>query len=87
MNHCAKGMYPLYFWDVRWGISNSYAKLSLVRRPFELLADDLSFRIELVIRCYLGRIILDEATFNRRFKCLHLKELMIFNKYFMAKKL
>lgn len=54
--------------------SNSDVKLSLIRRSFELLANDLSFRIELVISDYLpGRIIFDEATVIRRFKCFHLK--------------
>jgi hypothetical protein len=65
----------LYFWDVRWGDSD--AKLSLVRRPFELLADDLGFRIELYICNYLGCIIPNEASFIRRFKCFHLKKSMI----------
>jgi hypothetical protein len=67
------------------------AKLSLVRRPFELLANDLGFGIELqvdiraVVTFKLVIIILDEATFKfiRRFKCFHLKELVIFNKCYV----
>ena len=64
------------------GMGDSDVKLSLVRRPLEFLGNNLSFRIELVIRGYLP--ILDEATFIRRFECFHLKELIIFNKCFMT---
>lgn len=79
----AKGMCPLSFWDVRWGMGDSDVKLNLVWRPLEFFANDLGFRIELDIRGHLpGCIILGEATFIRRFKCFHLKELIIFNKCF-----
>lgn len=65
----------------------SAVKLSLVWRSLEFLANDLGFRIELVIRGYHlpGGIILNEATFIRRwrFKCFHLKELITLNKCFM----
>ena len=78
----AKGM---SFWDVRGGIGDADVQLSLVRRPLKFIANNLSFRIELVIRGYLPvRIILDEATFIRRFECFHLKDLIIINKCFMT---
>lgn len=78
----AKGMYGMS----GWGVSDSDVKLSLVRRPLEVFANHLGLRIELVIRDYLpGRIIFDDdATFNRRFECFHLKELMIFIKHFVT---
>ena len=57
---------------------DSNVKLSLVWRPLEVLANDLGFRIKLVIRDYLpGRVILDEV-FIWRFECFHLKELLDF---------
>lgn len=78
----AKGMYEMS----GWGVGDSDVKLSLVRRPLEVFTNNLGFRIELVICDYLpSRIIFDdEATFNRRFECFHLKESMIFSKCFMT---
>lgn len=82
----AKGMCPLSFGMSGGGMGDSDAKLSLVWRSLEFLANDLGFRIELAIRGYHlpSRIILDEATFIRRFECFHLKEIINFNKCFMT---
>ena len=64
----AMGMCPVFFffrWERVW--ETQMLKPSLIRRSLEVFANDLGFRIELVIRGYHfpGRIIFDDATFIR----------------------